>query len=72
MKMDLIGVSQHIEQIRKRIDQVTDTDLILVVRWETGVGKEVVVRSLYQKSKHYGKAFFMKAGLKTIVAKVFF
>jgi transcriptional regulator with GAF, ATPase, and Fis domain len=55
--MVLIGVSQNIEQIRKRIDQVADTDLNVVVCGETGVGKEVVVRSLYQQSKRFGKPF---------------
>jgi transcriptional regulator with GAF, ATPase, and Fis domain len=54
---ELIGVSQHIERIRKRIDQVVDTDLNVVVCGETGVGKEVVVRSLYKKSKRLGKPF---------------
>ncbi|MEE9117271.1 MAG: sigma 54-interacting transcriptional regulator [Calditrichia bacterium] len=30
---------------------MTNTDLNIVVCGETGVGKEVVVRSLYQKSR---------------------
>ena len=55
--VELIGVSQNIKEIRKLIDQVADTDLNVVVCGETGVGKEVVVRSLYQKSKRLGKPF---------------
>jgi transcriptional regulator with GAF, ATPase, and Fis domain len=57
MEMKLIGVSQNIEHIRKLIDQVADTNLNILVCGETGVGKEVVVRSLYQKSKRLGKPF---------------
>jgi len=57
MEIDLIGVSPNITKIRKLIDQVADTDLNIVVCGETGVGKEVVVRSLYEKSKRCGKPF---------------
>jgi len=57
MEIDLIGISPNITKIRKLIDQVTDTDLSIVVFGETGVGKEVVVRSLYEKSKRCGKPF---------------
>jgi transcriptional regulator with GAF, ATPase, and Fis domain len=57
MEVELIGISQNIKRIRQLIDQVADTDLKIVVCGETGVGKEVVVRSLYQKSKRLGKPF---------------
>ena len=57
IEVELIGASQNIQRIRKLIDQVADTDLNIVVYGETGVGKEVVVRSLYQKSKRLGKPF---------------
>ena len=57
MEVELIGVSQNIKRIRQRIDRVADTDLNIIVSGETGVGKEVVVRSLYQKSKRFGKPF---------------
>jgi len=57
MEIDLIGVSPNITKIRKLTDQVADTDLNIVIFGETGVGKEVVVRSLYEKSKRCGKPF---------------
>jgi len=57
MEIELIGVSENIMRIRKLIYQVADTDLNIVVCGETGVGKEVVVRSLYEKSKRCGKPF---------------
>jgi len=57
MEIDLIGISPNITKIRKLIDQLADTDLNIVVCGETGVGKEVVVRSLYHRSKRCGKPF---------------
>jgi two-component system response regulator AtoC len=57
MEINLIGISPNIAKIRKLIDQVADTDLNIMVCGETGVGKEVVVRSLYEKSKRCGKPF---------------
>jgi len=57
METELIGISQNIIQIKKLINQVSDADLNIVVYGETGVGKEVVVRSLYQQSKRAGKPF---------------
>jgi transcriptional regulator with PAS, ATPase and Fis domain len=57
METNLIGISENISKIRKLTDQVSDTDLNIVVCGETGVGKEVVVRSLYEKSKRCGKPF---------------
>jgi transcriptional regulator with PAS, ATPase and Fis domain len=39
------------------IAQVADTGLTIVVCGETGVGKELVVQSLYQKSDRVGKPF---------------
>jgi transcriptional regulator with GAF, ATPase, and Fis domain len=57
METELIGISQNIRQIKELINQVADADLNIVVSGETGVGKEVVVRILYQKSKRAGKPF---------------
>jgi transcriptional regulator with GAF, ATPase, and Fis domain len=57
MEVELIGVSQNIERIRQQIDRLANTDLNIIVSGETGVGKEVVVRSLYQKSKRFGRPF---------------
>ncbi len=54
---ELLGVSQNIQKINKIIDQVADTELDILVLGETGVGKELVVRGLYQKSERVGKPF---------------
>ncbi len=57
MDSTLIGVSHNIQRIRALIDQVADTGLNIVVYGETGVGKELVVQTLYQKSNRTGKPF---------------
>ena len=57
MENELIGVSKNICRIRELIDRVAETGLNTIVCGETGVGKELVVQSLYQKSDRVGKAF---------------
>ncbi len=57
MKTELIGVSANIKRIRELIEQIADTGLNTVVYGETGVGKELVVQNLYQKSNRVGKPF---------------
>jgi transcriptional regulator with GAF, ATPase, and Fis domain len=55
MENELIGVSENIRRIREIIDRVAEAGLNTVVCGETGVGKELVVQSLYQKSNRLGK-----------------
>jgi two-component system response regulator AtoC len=57
MEAQIVGVSQNILRIRDLINQVADTGLNTVVCGETGVGKELVVQCLYQKSNRVGKPF---------------
>ena len=57
MENELIGVSKNICRIRELIDRVAETGLNTIVCGETGVGKELVVQSLYQKSNRVGKPF---------------
>jgi len=57
MKPLIIGVSKNIHRIKELIDQVADTGLNTIVCGETGVGKELVVQNLYQKSNRVGKPF---------------
>ena len=57
MENELIGVSENIRRIRELIDRVASTGLNTVVYGETGVGKELAVQSLYQKSDRASKAF---------------
>ena len=51
METELIGVSQNIKSVYKLINQIADARLNTVVCGETGVGKELVVKLLHQKSR---------------------
>lgn len=57
MATKLIGISENINRIKEVVRQVAGTGLNILVCGETGVGKEVVVQHLYQKSNRKGKAF---------------
>ena len=57
MENELVGTSENIRRIREIIDRVAETGLNMVVCGETGVGKELIVQRLYQKSNRLGKAF---------------
>ena len=57
MENQIIGVSHNIRRIRELIEQVADTGLNTIIYGETGVGKELVVQCLYQKSDRVGKPF---------------
>lgn len=54
---ELIGVSRNIQRVRELIDQIAQTGFNVIVYGETGVGKELIVSRLYQKSNRLGKAF---------------
>jgi transcriptional regulator with PAS, ATPase and Fis domain len=57
MKTDLIGVSSNIQNLKKQISRVATAGLNTVVRGETGVGKELVVKMLFEQSPRFGKTF---------------
>jgi transcriptional regulator with GAF, ATPase, and Fis domain len=54
---ELVGVSRNIQRVRELIDQVAETGFNVIVSGETGVGKELVVGRLYQRSNRLGKPF---------------
>ena len=54
---DLIGISPNITKIKKMINKIADTGCSTLVCGETGVGKEVVVRRLWEISDNSEKPF---------------
>ena len=66
MEPNIIGVSNNIRRIKELIGQVADTGLNTVVYGETGVGKELVVQNLYQKSNKVGKPATLNRGTPVV------
>jgi two-component system response regulator AtoC len=55
--MLLTGDDPKMREIREIIEQVADTDITVLVRGDSGVGKEVVARSLFQLSGRRNQPF---------------
>lgn len=53
----LIGTSPAMVPVQRLIDQIAPTDARVLITGETGTGKEVVARALYQKSKRQDGPF---------------
>jgi two-component system response regulator AtoC len=54
MGAPIIGISDSIQRIKELVSHVAHTGLNTVISGESGVGKEVVAQSLYQKSPRLG------------------
>ena len=53
----LISASEKMRQIREIIHRVADTDMTVLIEGESGVGKEVVARTIHSNSLRYDKPF---------------
>lgn len=53
----LVGSSRAIQNIRKLIEQVANSDANVLILGESGTGKEVVARNLHYHSSRRGKPF---------------
>jgi len=53
--MMLAGDSQKMREIREIVEQVADTDITVLVRGDSGTGKEVLARQRYQRSARRDK-----------------
>ncbi len=52
-----ISASEQMDNIRRIIDQIADTDVTVLIQGESGVGKEIVARSIHVNSPRRDKAF---------------
>jgi two-component system response regulator AtoC len=55
--MILGGDTPKMREVREIIEQVSDTDITVLIRGESGTGKEVVARALYQLSARRDRPF---------------
>ncbi|MGB1197541.1 MAG: nitric oxide reductase transcriptional regulator NorR [Thalassotalea sp.] len=57
---ELIGASSVMNQLKDEIDIVAPSDFNILIYGETGVGKELVARTLHQKSnRHHGPMVYV-------------
>jgi transcriptional regulator with GAF, ATPase, and Fis domain len=54
---EIIGVSKNIVYVKHLVNQIADIEPATIVCGETGVGKDLIVQTLYLKSNRYGKPF---------------
>jgi len=47
--------SEHMRSISRMIEQVADSDVTVLLRGESGVGKELVVRAIHERSPRRGR-----------------
>ncbi|MCO4772567.1 MAG: sigma 54-interacting transcriptional regulator [Deltaproteobacteria bacterium] len=46
----VVGISDAIDRVRRQIRQVADLDVSVLIRGESGVGKELVAQAIHQRS----------------------
>jgi len=54
---DIIGKSQKMEDVYKVIDRIAQSNVTILVRGETGTGKELVAASIHKRSKRKEEPF---------------
>jgi nitrogen regulation protein NR(I) len=53
----IIGASRSMQQIYKEIGRIAAKPVTVLIRGETGTGKELIARAIYQHSDRIGEAF---------------
>ena len=53
----IVGLSPGMQEVYKRIGQVAGTEVPILIRGETGTGKELVARAVYQHSRRADMPF---------------
>ncbi|MBI5408395.1 MAG: sigma-54-dependent Fis family transcriptional regulator [Nitrospirae bacterium] len=53
----IIGKSPAMLEIFKKIGQIAESDVTVLLRGETGAGKELIARAVYQHSKRFNNPF---------------
>jgi two-component system, NtrC family, response regulator AtoC len=51
------GASEKMQLVQQVIEQVSDSDIGVLIRGESGVGKELVTRAIHQRSTRKGRPF---------------
>ncbi|WP_404401966.1 sigma-54-dependent transcriptional regulator [Pelagibacterium halotolerans] len=70
LEQRLVGVSPAIADVRRRVAQLADVDVDVLIRGETGTGKEVVARALHDLG-HRAKGNFVAINCAAIPEAIF-
>jgi PAS domain S-box-containing protein len=54
---EIVGDSDALKYVLYRVEQVADTDAMVLIEGETGVGKELVARAIHRRSNRADRAF---------------
>lgn len=65
----LIGDDPRIRDVEALVDRLANVNLSVLVRGETGTGKDIVAKMLHKRSPRYGKAF-IKVNCPSIPADI--
>jgi two-component system nitrogen regulation response regulator GlnG len=63
--LGLVGRSAAVRRVRRRVLQVADLDVPVLIRGETGTGKELVAQALHQRSRRR-QGPFLSVNLATV------
>ncbi len=55
--LGMVGLSLGIHRVRRHIEQVADLDVPVLIRGETGSGKELISRAIHERSPRRERAF---------------
>ncbi len=66
----MVGQSSAIQEVHNLIDAVAATDMTVLIQGESGVGKELVARTIHNRS-HRGKRHFVAVDCCTLHEKLF-
>jgi len=55
--LGMVGESACLQHVRRSIEQIVDLDVPVLIRGETGTGKELVARAIHERSSRRGRPF---------------
>ncbi len=55
--LGMVGTSVGLQHVRRHIEQVADLNVPVLIRGETGSGKELIARAIHQRGPRRDKAF---------------
>ena len=55
--LGMVGASRGLVRVREQIGQVADLDVPVLIRGETGTGKERIAQALHEQSRRAGRSF---------------